>query len=161
MLAALLAPDVTRADYRRALECLLGFNEPLEAILSEWLPAEQQPASREVLHADLHGLGLDTATIAALPRCPQLPPIASASAAMGAAWVLHGSALGGAVIHRHLRERLGPGMMQHARHFAATPPPAWPPFLAALEEVADPPAAEQTARETFAALGHWLARGGA
>lgn len=156
LVAALMDQGVTRADYLDALERLLGFQEPLAPRLAPWLKDDLLPAHHAALRADLRALGLDEAAIAALPRCQRLPRVATHSSAMGVAWVLHGSALGGVVIHRHLRDRLGAEVMDHAQHFTATPSPVWRRFLGALEQIADPVAAEHAASATFTALRQWL-----
>lgn len=152
----LLSADVSPADHRRVLASLLGFVEPLEAQLACWLSAEHCPRSAERLQADLRRSGLDSAGIASLPRCGRLPVVSSSDEAFGVAWVIHGSALGGVMIHRHLSSRLGAEAMAGFRHFGPEPPAQWRGFLAALADVTDPARAEKAARETFTALDAWL-----
>jgi heme oxygenase len=105
--AALLRGDLTRLAYQRLLTCLLGLHEPIEDSLERfsanallaWRGAGAVVSRTALLRSDLAALGLDRLEIETAPRAyALLPPLNDAAAALGCAWVVEGSALGGRVM---------------------------------------------------------------
>lgn len=105
---ALLAPDVTRAQYARQLMSTLGFDGPLEAALAltPGLPEVTDLAARRTsgkIVEDLLALGFSASQIARAPQCGSIAPFDSAPRALG--WLyaaerplrLHGP------VRKHLR----------------------------------------------------------
>ncbi|MDF1502102.1 biliverdin-producing heme oxygenase [Roseisolibacter sp. H3M3-2] len=166
----LLDPALDRDGYARALAALLGFQRPLEAAMAgapwdrvglDWR-AERPRAA--LLAADLARLGWSAAAVAAIPECDAVPRPASLAAALGCAYVLEGSTLGGQLIRRHVERTLGilpdDGCSFFAAHGDAVGP-MWRAFLIALErgvehEGCPPDEVLAAARETFDALAGWL-----
>jgi heme oxygenase len=104
---ALLRGDLTRLAYQRLLTCLLGLHEPIEDSLERfsanallaWRGAGAVVSRTALLRSDLAALGLDRLEIETAPRAyALLPPLNDAAAALGCAWVVEGSALGGRVM---------------------------------------------------------------
>lgn len=100
----ILDPDATNQTYARYLTRMLGFHRPMERAFSsqELLAATgfDAPARRkqQLLAADLSALESGTDAI----DCDALPDITDLADALGAAYVLEGSTLGGAFILSHL-----------------------------------------------------------
>ncbi|WPN54880.1 biliverdin-producing heme oxygenase [Pseudomonas sp. P9_2] len=97
--------------YRRLLQAYYGFYQPMEAALYNGglIPDGIDIASRvktPTLVNDLRALGLDSHTLAALPRCTQLPALDTPAACLGALYVLEGATLGGQVLRREMASRL-------------------------------------------------------
>jgi len=131
----LLAPDVTRRDYGAALIRLwalyAGLASAIAPALSDLAHATLAPQDLlPALEEDLLALEISA------PLVDRTPPItlspASPAAALGAWYVLEGSALGGALIARHLRDTLGPDLP--VAHFGRAARGRWPLFLAHLED---------------------------
>ena len=98
---------MTRPAYQRLLAGLLGLHEPIEAALEllagdpllAWRSPGQALSRAGLLRDDLQAVGLDLREIAAVPRADGLLPLLSdAQSALGCAWVVEGSALGGRVM---------------------------------------------------------------
>jgi heme oxygenase len=108
---ALLDGEATVELYRCLLSRLYGIYQPLEATLASadhHLPPGLRPQrrSRDALMAqDLMALGLDRHDLARLPRKGDVHPPTTLSEALGAVYVVQGSALGGKVLARALRQR--------------------------------------------------------
>jgi len=124
------------ADYA---ECLAGFQRifaPLErhlAAFAEWpvLGIDLAAHARApALRADLGALGVDAEGLVEMPMAPP----SSFPAALGALYVLEGSALGGRVILRALQARLGAVLHGATAFFGGTSPMPWPAFKAALDD---------------------------
>jgi heme oxygenase (biliverdin-IX-beta and delta-forming) len=103
--------EVDEAWYRRHLARLLGWHAPLEEALrtAPAAPGLDAAAARRRAHLiadDLAALGMSAAEVAALPRCRDLPSLATPARVVGVLYVLEGAALGGARLHRALAERL-------------------------------------------------------
>lgn len=102
--------DILRIDsldgYALLLERLYGFYAPGEAALAAHpLTADGRAPSRRklpLLARDLAALGRPGDPPSAEP-----PPLTSTGHAFGCRYVLEGATLGGQIISRHLRERLG------------------------------------------------------
>lgn len=166
----ILDPGLTRADYRFWLERLYGFYAPLESALEPWAGpmAIDWQARRKTawLRADLAHLGHDPDAIAGLPVCTALPAVGDLAAAFGVAYVLEGATLGGRIIARRLRGRLGVDAAGGAAFFTAYGDDVdvrWAAFRQRLAAAVAPLDAERrtiaAACETFDTLGAWLAAG--
>ncbi|MFN3884508.1 MAG: biliverdin-producing heme oxygenase [Rhodocyclaceae bacterium] len=101
LLAPLVRPGLTLADYGRALAALHGPQAALEALLAGFAPAKDFPPRLPVLEADLAALGLPPQPLRAAP-----PAADDDSSRIGLMYVLEGSNLGGAVIARQLARYL-------------------------------------------------------
>lgn len=161
-------PGLDRAAYAAHLARMWGYLAPLEARmaavpgLAEALPDLDARWRAPWLAADLTALGLDPA---ALPRCPTLPALPDLPAALGCAYVLEGSTLGGRVLVDRIQRGL-PEVHPHATRWLRGHGPRtgarWGAFLRALEGF-EGAAMLPTARATFRGLTAWLLpdRGGA
>ncbi len=121
---------LTLDDYVTLLLRLLRLHEAFEARLDpfkthalfDWAasaPAERRSAR---LRRDLAVLGVPDSEVRAAARLRlrlRLPKMAQASEALGCAWVIEGSALGGRVIARMLSENLGISAATGGAFFAA------------------------------------------
>ncbi|WP_337059940.1 biliverdin-producing heme oxygenase [Kineococcus sp. G2] len=154
--------------HRRWLELTLGLLDPLEASLERWArtdPAALDVAARSragMAREDLRALGADGAAVDAVPLCPDAPTAAGRAQALGLCYVLDGSTLGGALIHRTavaagVPERActslvgRPGAGRRWRETAAAVDALGAPGDAAVEEMT------ATALAAFAAYRRWLA----
>lgn len=154
----------TLGDYRALLARFWGFHAVLEPALAASLddPAFFEPRRRLAhLAADLRILGLDDATIDALPLpCLTLPR--DRVEAFGALYVLEGSTLGGQVIAKHIGRQLGLTAESGCRYYAAhgrETGAMWKAFRQRLAEEAtrgDGDAIVAAATATFDAMRNWL-----
>ena len=160
---ALTGEHCSVTQYAALLRALFAVVEPSEHAIHEYLRDHVDlqrgivglPLSRtERLRQDLDRLGATTDG----PPTP-VPVIASAAQAFGAAYVLQGSLLGGAVIARALRARLGlaSDTMTYLRLYDDGLGQAWREFTQALEAFGrtNPsawPAVINSARATFHAV---------
>ena len=171
-------------EYRTLLERYYGFYAPLEEQLASqryeaaWAALDMDFVCRRkipLLESDLHALGLTTADIAALKRCPsdRLPRASTAAELAGCAYVMEGATLGGQVIGRHLELALGlrpgePGAKFFYGYGLRTGV-LWREFrmgvegFAAREEAASPGSSASIAqqalaasRQAFTAMEDWL-----
>jgi len=168
--ARLMAPDLTRAEYRALTARMYGFHAVAEAMVADaarLLPAdlalERRLRRTWLLANDLRALGVTEAALAALPRCP-LAPCGTAEEAWGLLYLLEGSSLGGQLIARHLAATLGlgpetgaGGMTPHGEATGAL----WRGFKQALDQAAlapgfDPDAMIAAANHGFTALDTWV-----
>lgn len=154
-------------SYRILLERFFGVVTPMEAELSRFAwPPDLSFAARARAHhlaQDLVRLGHSAESLADLPRCRDLPTLPTRAGAFGRLYVLEGSALGGRIILRAVKERLGRDASSGAAYFAGYGPATgsmWSGFLASLERhVIRPKDVEEAVRgglSTFAALDRWL-----
>lgn len=102
----------TRSNYVRLLERFYGYYRPLESLmLSEAVRLLgidiDQRLKAPLLHRDLTALGHSEATIEAVPRCERLPVLSDTGSRWGCLYVLEGATLGGRIVRRRVRERLG------------------------------------------------------
>jgi heme oxygenase len=154
--------------YRRLLGRFLGFYEPAEARLSPWLEAVpgldySRRRKSSMLVDDLKAIGLDAAAIAAIPRCPELPAIASLPQALGCMYVLEGATLGGQYIARHVKSAPGLGAEDGCSFFHSYGDhvgPMWKAFREVLSAQAVDEAHERAitelAGETFTKFERWF-----
>ncbi|QFZ19155.1 biliverdin-producing heme oxygenase [Saccharothrix syringae] len=157
------------AAHTRVLAVLLGVHEPLDARLRPWsatVPDWAPPDRPALLRADLAAAGWSAERIGAVPRCAPagLPDVRSLPEALGASYVVEGSALGGLLVSRWLRDNLGLRPDQ-LRFYLGDGEPARRRFRAfggCVERVVDGPgavaAAVDAARRTFDAFERWFAR---
>jgi len=149
LMAALMSPGVDREILAEVLQRMLRIhagweqaNAPrLQVLAWPWRPRAQ------VLRDDLMALGVRPTT-QALPA-----PVAGCEAeAWGMLYVVEGSALGGRLIARHLRQHV-PELAAVVRHFeGAGDGPGWPAFRAALEQALPDDAARSGAATAAAAM---------
>lgn len=166
----LLDPSLTIATYIRVLEAFHGFYEPLEPLVAAVLavnPCAGQLAPGRgkvpLLLADLLVLGKTHADVQALPRCTDLPHVASASHAVGVLYVVEGATLGGQVITRHLRETFGARVSGGTTFFSAygdRTGSMWKAFSRHVDASTclDTDAARGAALQTFEKLSGWFER---
>lgn len=166
----LTGPALSASRYRRVLQAFYGFYEPLETrlrgavTLALAAPPFELRARAELLARDLAALGMTSAEVARLPRCSELPEIASPAHLGGCLYVLEGASLGGQVIVRALAHRLDTPAGFATEFFVgdgARTGPRWKRVLAWLEQLAqrdaiDRDAIVDAARATFEVLAHWL-----
>lgn len=107
LLAALVQPEPTLADYRRALAALHGIHASAHHVVTEYasFPGESFDLSTgdrlAALSHDLAQLGQPHLPL----HCQLAPPVSNAEL-IGLLYVLEGSCLGGRHLYRHLRARL-------------------------------------------------------
>lgn len=130
---------VSRDAYRALITSLHGLHCPLEprlrAALQTGVPElARLPERAALLAVDLVALGSDPAQA---PVMDTLPDLTTPPAAAGVAYVVEGSALGGAVLARLARTRLGITAETGAAFFTPRPGLAgrWRSTTAALEAV--------------------------
>ncbi|MGQ0674339.1 MAG: biliverdin-producing heme oxygenase [Hyphomicrobium sp.] len=165
----LMERQLTRPSYRRLLEIMWGYYDPLEDALAhlEWTGTNLSFASRRKalwLAADLLDLGHTAQSLAILSRCVSLPACRSIPQGLGILYVLEGATLGGQLISRRLGPELGISPASAGRFFASygsATGAMWQSFLASLEQAGTERAAalaiERAALDTFATLDAWLA----
>lgn len=164
----ILRPDADEATYRGFLEKLLGFHRPVERDLLA-VPGVEPLDLRARLRApllarDLVALGRSPADVAGLPDCPRTPALDGLGAALGVAYVLEGSALGGQVVLQLARRRwprVADGAAAYLRGSGRETRARWVAFGARLLALAGDDAARGdealgAARETFSTLRDWL-----
>jgi heme oxygenase len=170
--AALLRGELTRPGYLRLLVSLLGLHEPIEESLGrlpsdcllEWRGAGHPLSRTALLRGDLAALGLSPLEIEAAPRAHGLlPRLADPASALGCAWVIEGSALGGRVMSARVSAILHLGPTAGGGGFFSSDPgqPArWLGCCEAVEVCGAQPnglaSMTQAATATFAAFEAWL-----
>jgi heme oxygenase len=163
-------PGLTLDAYQGIVEAFYGFYAPLEGRLGKIArSASNLPIhGREKLgrlRADLKALGATDASIDALPLCAAVPSIATPGAAFGCLYVAESGTLGGRIIVRRLRARLGVGPATGAAFFdgyGAETGAMWASFCVQL--VTSPWERAETlaaAVATFVELERWLRKRGA
>jgi len=159
----------SRDDYRDFLLVHHGIMPALEAhvlaaVASERFAHGYEPAARtHRLLEDLHALGVRDSALTREAALPDLPPLRSRDAALGALYVLEGSALGGRVLFRHFEKTLGITREAGGAYFFGDGPETgrrWQRFVAVLESEpassAGHAAAVEAACQTFRAMAIWL-----
>ena len=163
--AALMDDHVSRHDVAVYLEKLFGFVEPFENYfyhqLKEAITDLDERRKARLLQSDLSALGkndpdaikkIETATFNRI--YPELPSL------MGGFYVLEGSVLGGAIIHRHLVARLGEqGHTQYFPVYGNEISKKWKGFMQQLEAYAMEENEEKIiegAKQTFVLLDEWF-----
>lgn len=122
-----------------------------------------QRAKAQWLRADLTTLGLSSQDIAALPLTTQLPSIQCPADGFGVLYVLEGATLGGQIILRQIKPRLGLTEHAGAQFFAsygADVGERWRSFTTAMDAHGDAAckvqAMENAALATFECFLHWI-----
>ena len=107
-------------------------------------------------------LGVPGNRLTSVPRCIDLPCLATKDRLLGARYVIEGSTLGGRELARGLDALLGPGRVEGRRFFnghGAETGPNWRRFVSELEtrhNNASWAAALEASCETFLAFEAWL-----
>ena len=169
--ARLLRAEIAFPEYRALLLRLLGLYLPIEEQLARYaaspafawrVEAGPDDLCTARLRANLLGLGMDDAAIAGAPRADTfLPLLGNPAAALGCAWVVEGSALGGRILARQVAVVFGPDAAASS-FFAPAPGQSerWQACCAAVEACgADPThsvAMCAAATATFEAFEAWL-----
>ena len=160
--------DQTRETYVALLERFWGLYQPLEdrllTVLERQWPGEFVHRGKLAsLSRDLLDLGHTHASLALLPCAIALPPCDTVTQALGVAYVLEGSTLGGQYLARHYAALLGLTPQFGARFFAsygAEVPAMWQRFCALLntfgESHHDHDVVVAAAQQTFARMQDWL-----
>lgn len=156
---------LTLDAYRRWLARLYGFHRPMEPRLRP-IPGLDMNTRRKtsLLEADLVALGSPDPR--SLAVCESLPPLTSAAARFGCAYVLEGATLGGRIVDRHVRRVLGVTPATGGRFLHGYGPRTgemWQAFGAALTAFADTTATRDevvaAAIATFRTLRRWCEQG--
>jgi heme oxygenase len=139
----LSAPDATLADYARHLRLLRAWLAPLEAWQGGFTDGPQGSSGLAaaphlaLIEADLAEASLAACDSAAHPAPAPVSWPANASPAYrwGVSYVVEGSQLGGAVLHKRLADQLAPHPLRYlAGAGDAGPGPRWRAFMLALRE---------------------------
>jgi heme oxygenase len=163
-------PDLTVDAYRVVVEAFYGFYAPLEPRLAALatgsdgaVPRRDGKVSR--LRADLRALGSSEMRVESLPLWACAPEEMTFARGMGCLYVVEGATLGGRVIVRALRDRLGIGPATGAAFFEAYGDQTgamWRSFVTHLDSFPWPPAeTAAAAMDTFLAFEYWLRAQGA
>jgi len=105
----LLRADITLAEYCEIVRRLHSIHQQLETQLSACPPMEKElPSTKRsaLLLSDIMYFDLTPIQPEQFEDYPLMPPITSREAALGAMYVLDGSALGGMLIHKQLLNNL-------------------------------------------------------
>ncbi len=157
---ALADGDVSRAHYLNYLRALLGWLEPVEQRLwrLEWPAAMQAPARAgkgALIRADLQAAG-DARPVA---HCADAPEPDQADAyALGVAYVVEGSQLGGRFLAKRLQDVTPPLPLGYLRGYGDETGALWKGFLLHLDSAAQGQEAHalQGAQDAFDSLTAWL-----
>lgn len=166
----LLQRVTTPVEYRELIKRFFTLYEPLEAELAavvDWNASGWDfSAHRKTpwLREDLLALGVPATEIADWPRCESTKTPASFGAAIGCAYVLEGSTLGGQMLAKQFRDTLGITPQRGGQFFqgyGAATMPSWRAFggWADAQANADPHLKDQAvrgARDTFEVFSRWL-----
>lgn len=165
----LLSPHLSMQQYQRVLRAFYGFYEPVEKRLGKILPPVREsgfplPARARFLMEDLLDTGATPTEMSAAPRCRSLPAMCNIEQASGCLYVLEGASLGGQIIARSVRRRLGVRKGFGATFFVGygnATGSRWKRVLEWLEatvrEGAESEVIVASARETFHSFEAWLA----
>lgn len=169
-LRALAGDDLRPTPYAELLALYYGYYEPLERQLAAhplWTRCGFDFEARRklpLIARDLTSLGWSDLALAALPR-HQAPPLGDDAQALGRLYVLEGATLGGQILARHVRARLGYGPACGAAFFGGygeAVGPMWQAVCRLLVAHCGPdqvdPALVNAARATFAELAAWLSQ---
>ncbi len=161
----ILDPDATDTTYATYLTKMFGFHAPLELAFARHggleaagFAASQRQKRGWIAH-DLATLGVE----AAPPLCPALPDLGDVLRAVGVAYVIEGSTLGGRFILSRMRARFSHLIGRATRFlegYREDTGARWRQFAAIAERVLYDDhalaAATAGARETFELLTAWL-----
>jgi heme oxygenase (biliverdin-IX-beta and delta-forming) len=152
-------------EYRDILQKLWGFYRPLEALIAhgiEWPLSVLNFDHRKktpLLERDLYILGAPSF----LPICTELPELVDFAQVLGCLYVLEGATLGGQIISRHIRKRLGLDQTNGCSYFCSYGTETndmWNTFCHILATYASSSEIEnqilQAAHSTFVTFNAWL-----
>ena len=153
----------SRADYENLLRMMYGFYAAMEKHMQPFL--SDKPGLDFAHRRKADWLVRDIETVgssAALSCCDVLPPINSASSALGAMYVLEGSTLGGQIIAKMLKQQLrveGNSGLSFFLSYGTETTTMWERFKAELSKPFN--ALEQseiirTAKDTFIKFRTWI-----
>lgn len=157
---ALTGDTLSQARYLTYLRALLGWLEPVERQLWQqaW-PAELRAPARAgksaLIRADLRAAG-DTTPV---PQCPDAPaPQAADAYALGVAYVVEGSQLGGRFLAKRLAHTAPCLPLGYLRGYGEETGTLWKGFLAHLDSAARGQEAQalRGALDAFDSLTAWL-----
>jgi heme oxygenase (biliverdin-IX-beta and delta-forming) len=167
----LMSASLTRPQYVDTLSRMHAWWAPTERRVSSLLSERFSLTLREragALRRDLDALGVsipDSPDFPDFPDVPAVPPLTCEAHAVGAFYVLEGSALGAPFISRHLSETLGITPATGGSFFGGTSDGdraatgrRWRDVQSALEQYPadDVSSVVDGARRTFASLHAWL-----
>jgi heme oxygenase len=148
--------------YRALLARLYGFHRAFDDGLGAYAALTCGTPRSHLLESDLDVLGVAREWRDALPRCGTLPSLNDEAKALGALYVVEGSALGGAAIARALAPLLAPFKGAGCQFFSsdAGRRRVWPELLARIEALDGEAHSERTAIEvavtTFEDFEEWM-----
>jgi heme oxygenase len=166
----LLDPALTAQELVEAVAGLYGFWAGTEPLVARWLA--QNPARSRAVHGDrrqrrqllahdLRSLGMPPTAVAV---APSVFTVVGAAEVFGWLYVVEGSTLGGAIIHRQLRRlpRFETVSLRGLSPYPEGPGPMWQSFVDGLQQWAgcDPDRSDAVvaaAVATFDGLRQWLA----
>ena len=161
----LMSGGVDLPRYVRFIERSYGFIAACERRLDlSRAPAPlraEQRLKTPLLRTNLMALGNNAASIDRLPMCEQLPSVSEWPHALGYFYVIEGSTLGGQLLSRRLRDRLGVDDrgLAFLSAYGSNTGTMWKQMLSVLESaMADEGAATvitASARDTFTLLQRW------
>lgn len=156
---ALADGGVSRAHYLAYLRALLGWLEPVERLWQLDWPAALRASARAdksaLIRADLQAAD-DTAPV---PQCPDAPaPKAADAYALGVAYVVEGSQLGGRFLAKRLADIVPPLPLRYLQGYGEEIGALWKSFLLHLDSAAQGQEARalQGAQDAFDSLTAWL-----
>lgn len=157
----LLRQPPEREYFVRLLVRFHGFHRVWESAVAQQLPDTVTPCTRLVLiEHDLRALGLDERAIGAIAPCAPAACLGNnPDAALGSAYVLEGSTLGGRVITQHLSKArwCPPGGLQYFNPYGDKTASNWQALLRHLAVApGDPDQIIAGALRTFGILQDWL-----
>jgi heme oxygenase len=159
----ILEPDARRSEYVRYLRAMHGFHTPLERMFLEnrelaeaGFDAEGRCRKANWMRGDLRSVG----DCADLHACENVPEAKTLSSAIGVAYVIEGSTLGGRFILSKLPAALAPlrgNATRYLEGYGGETGARWRAFAALVERSSvDVAVAESAACETFGKLIDWL-----
>jgi heme oxygenase len=163
----ILSPEFNRPRYEDVLKRFYGFYRPIEAVIPQysdepgrWIDGDRRKS--HLIASDLQAGGMGPLAIDTLPICPAPVDRGQVHQQLGCMYVIEGSTLGGQVVTRHLRDRLGLGDSEllFFSSYGNQVGPRWRSFCAYAESLAaDDHAATAIvagAVATFLSLESWL-----
>jgi heme oxygenase len=161
----LLDPTLSRARYVEVVQAFQSFYAVLEPRISAVVSTHDSAlgiadrAKLPLLARDLVALSAEPVRMGLSVR---IPDVHTPSHAIGALYVIEGATLGGQIIGKHLRDRLGIGATTGAAFFtgyAEATRGMWCQFTDHVDHRSelDLQVAIETAIETFVTMTHWFA----
>lgn len=159
----ILEPDASRSEYVRYLRAMHGFHAPLERMFlandelaDAGFDAEARCQKADWMRRDLRSVG----DCAELRACRDVPEALSLSSAIGIAYVIEGSTLGGRFILAKLPPALASlrgNATRYLEGYGGETGARWRAFASLVDtHSVDIPVAEAAACETFSKLIDWL-----